>query len=171
MNIQTFVRVGIFLVITGLVVSVRYFYQKSTELKEETIRLSTVAKQYNAELTMLQARQNKLAELDQYHTGKLNEAEYENKTLRAQLASGDRRMLLSGTSPCRHKEPPATARRVGDDATIELTADTGQRILSVREGIIRDRQKIMYLQQYIRQVCLPEPAVQAGDPNEKTIKK
>jgi len=42
---------------------------------------------------------------------------------------------------------------MGHDAPVGLSAATGQRILSVREGIIRDRQKIKYLQDYIRSVC------------------
>lgn len=135
--------------------STRYYYQQSIKWQEKAREASASVRQYEVKLNVLQSQQRKLAELDEHYTEKLNEAEQENTALRSQLARGHRRMLISGqkNSPDRTSSPPSC---LGDDGTIELSADTGQRILSVREGIIRDQQKLMYLQRYIRQFCLRE---------------
>ena len=144
---------GIIVVIAVFSWSTRYYYQQSISWQEKAKEASASVRQYEIELKLLQSQQRQLAELDEHYMGKLNEAEQENTALRTQLARGHRRMLISGEKYCpdRASSPP---RSVGHDDTIELSADTGQRILSVREGIIRDQQKLMYLQSYIRQFCL-----------------
>ena len=136
--------------------SARYDYQQSIKWQEKAEEASASVRKYEVQLNVLQSQQRKLAELDEHYTEKLNEAEQENKALRTQLARGHRRMLISGKNACSDRTSSST-RSLGHDGTLELSADTGQRILSVREGIIRDQQKLMYLQRYIRQFCLREP--------------
>ncbi|MEL5589509.1 lysis system i-spanin subunit Rz [Serratia ureilytica] len=121
-------------------------------MKEKMREVSVLVKQYEFQFEILQSRQRKLAELDAYYTERMNEAEKKNTALRTQLASGHRRMLIPVQKECTNRSHPAT-RGMGHDGSIELTTDTGQRILSVREGIIRDQQKLMYLQHYIRVFC------------------
>ncbi len=135
--------------------SARYYYQQSIKWQEKAKEASASVRQYEIQLNVLQRQQRKLAELDRHYTEKLNEAEQENTALRSQLARGHRRMLVAGQKACPDRTSSST-RSLGHDGAIELAADTGQRILSVREGIIRDQQKLMYLQSYIRQFCLRE---------------
>ncbi|MGL6010287.1 MAG: lysis system i-spanin subunit Rz [Shewanella oncorhynchi] len=135
--------------------SSRYYYQQSIKWQEKAKEASASVRQYEVQLKVLQSQQRKLAELDGHYTEKLNEAEQENTALRSQLARGHRRMLVSGQKACSDRTSSST-RSLGHDGAIELSADTGQRILSVREGIIRDQQKLMYLQSYIQQFCLRE---------------
>lgn len=135
--------------------SARYYYQQSIKWQEKAKEASASVRQYEVQLIVLQSQQRKLAELDEHYTEKLNEAEQENTALRSQLARGHRRMLVAGQKACPDRIS-SSARSLGHDGTLELSADTGQRILSVREGIIRDQQKLMYLQSYIRQFCLRE---------------
>lgn len=149
---------AVVLCLTGtawLGMTVMHYRHQADSRKKEVERLAEVSRQQASALETLQARQHTLAELDRHHTEKLNEAEDENHALRAELARGTRRMYLAGkcTRPG-GKDGHAASRSLGDDAAIGLPAETGQRILSVRQGIIRDRQKLIYLQDYIRNVCL-----------------
>lgn len=146
---------SILFIIVGFLWSTRYYHQQSMSWQAKAKEASASVRKYEIELNVLQRQQRKLAELDEHYTEKLNEAEQENTALRTQLASGHRRMLVSGKKYCSDRTSSSTLS-LGHDGTIELSADTGQRILSVREGIIRDRQKLMYLQSYIRQFCLRE---------------
>ena len=146
---------GIAFIIATFSWSVRYYYQQSIQWQEKAKEASVSVRQYEAQLKVLQSQQRKLAELDENHTEKLNEALQENRALRTQLASGHHGMLVSGKNTCSGRVSSST-RSLGHDGSLELSTDTGQRILSVREGIIRDQQKLMYLQRYIRQFCLQE---------------
>lgn len=144
---------GVIFVIVVFFWSARYYYQQSISWQEKAKEANASAREYKIEVKLLQSQQLKLAELDYYHTEKLNEAEQENAALRTQLARGHRRLLISGQKYCPDRTFTPTSGMV-DDGTIELSTDTGQHIFSIREGIFRDQQKLMYLQSYIRQFCL-----------------
>jgi prophage endopeptidase len=140
---------GIFFLYT----TVDHLRSESQRWKKEAERVTKISREQAAELDRYQALRNSLAALDQQHMEKLNEAEQENSTLRAELASGARRMRIIDTEAhSRGRSSPASC--MGNDAPVELSAATGQRILSIRDGIIHDQQKIKYLQDYIRSACL-----------------
>lgn len=145
-----FLFIIVFFSLSGL-----FYYRQSIILQEKMREVNILVGQYEFQFKILQGRQRKLAELDEYYTERINEAEKKNTALRAQLASGHRRMLIPVQKECTNRSHPST-RGMGHDGSIELTTDTGQRILSVREGIIRDQQKLMYLQRYIRYFCRRE---------------
>lgn len=132
--------------------STRYYYLQSISWKDKAIEANKFIRQQNRKIDILQNQHRKLAELDEYYTGKLNEAENENMELRTQLSMGNRRMFVKGKH-CDTRSSSASASGMGHDGTFELSADTGQNILSIREGIIHDQQKLRYLQNYIRQFC------------------
>lgn len=146
---------GIVFVMAAVSLSARYYQQQSVRWQEKATEASSAVSKYEVQLKVLQRQQRRLAELDEHYTEKINEAVQENRALRTQLARGHRRMLVSGKNACSDRASSST-RSLGYDGTLELSADAGQRILSVREGIIRNQQKVMYLQEYIRQFCLPE---------------
>lgn len=103
-----------------------------------------------ATLAELEARQQELAALDTKHTQELADAKAQNDDLRHRLSAGGR-MRVEGKCPSVPGQP-ATGR-VGDASTVELSSAAGQNVLSIREGIISDRAKINYLQDYIRHHC------------------
>lgn len=139
----------------ALAATVSHYRQLAQRWQKEAERTTEISRQQASELVRIGNLQRELATLDQHHAEKLNAAEQENSTLRTELASGARRMHLAGACPrAGHNDSPSSTRRMGDDAAVELTAAAGQHILSVREGIISDRQKLIYLQEYIRRVCI-----------------
>ncbi|EAB5586660.1 lysis protein, partial [Salmonella enterica subsp. enterica] len=47
----------------------------------------------------------------------------------------------------------ASASRMGNAATVELSPGAGQNVLNIRAGIISDQEKLKYLQEYVRTQC------------------
>ncbi|MDX7992238.1 lysis protein [Xenorhabdus littoralis] len=91
-----------------------------------------------------------LHELDSKHTQELANAKTEIDTLRADVAAGRRKLRIKGTCPV--SETPSSGGVV-DATTVALTGEAGSVVLDIREGIINDREKLRYLQGYIRMQC------------------
>ncbi|SUB82039.1 Bacteriophage lysis protein [Pragia fontium] len=66
-----------------------------------------------------------------------------------ELATATATRQLSIKASC-----PATTGSVGDDSSVELSYATGQSVLDIRSGIIKDQGKIGCLQNYITKVGL-----------------
>ncbi|MDX7999958.1 lysis protein, partial [Xenorhabdus sp. Reich] len=81
----------------------------------------------------------------------LANAKTEIDTLRADVAAGRRKLRIKGTCPV--SETPSSGS-MGDGTTVELTGETGSTVLDIREGIINDRAKLRYLQDYVKTECL-----------------
>ncbi|MDC9583026.1 lysis system i-spanin subunit Rz [Xenorhabdus sp. PR6a] len=115
-----------------------------------------------ATLGQMKAAQNRVAQLDEYYSGKLADVTEENTVLRADIAAGYRRVQIAAANlaTCQLTQDRDTgARSVGDGTQIELTAKAGRTIYAIRAGIIRDQAKLDYLQQYVREVvrqCKPQ---------------
>jgi len=98
------------------------------------LALGTAVSHYRQQVTELVKvgnLQRYLAELNQHHTEKLNAAEQENSALRAELASGSRRMRITATCPAQ----VVTVARPKPAAWPMAPSSN-------------------YLQEYIRSVCL-----------------
>ncbi|PHM52824.1 lysis protein [Xenorhabdus sp. KK7.4] len=91
-----------------------------------------------------------LHELDSKHTQELANAKTEIDTLRADVAAGRRKLRIQATCPVREA---TSSGSVGTPTSVELTGETGSTVLDIREGIINDRAKLSYLQEYIRTQC------------------
>ncbi|ECF7068453.1 lysis protein [Salmonella enterica subsp. enterica] len=152
-QIFIFTLVAIF---TGLAGLTGYYRLQAQAWQKETTRSMASARQQAVALSKLQAQLNVMSNLDRYYTEQLNEAENQNANLRRQLAAGTYRMRLRTADSRTVAGKNTRTCGMGNDAGIGLSADTGQDVLSLREGISRDRQKIAYLQDYIRQVCLKQ---------------
>lgn len=155
MSIRTYLAGGLLVLILCLGWATDHYYSKAAEWRDTAHKYSELAKQQAATLTDINKRQQQLAVLDKTHTEALNAAETENDTLRRQLADGTRRMYVSAKCPAPRAGTKAPASGVGNGTRVELTGNTRQNILDIRAGIIRDREKLKYLQEYIRQQCLP----------------
>lgn len=144
---------------TGLVGLTYYYRLQAQTFQREMVRNMAVAHERSAALSKLQAQLNTLSDLDSYYTEQLSETENQNAILRRQLATSTYRMRIRTRASSNGTNKGACSCSMGNDASIGLSSDTGQDILSIREGISQDRQKIAYLQEYIRQVCLDQKIV------------
>ncbi|MDC9614080.1 lysis protein [Xenorhabdus khoisanae] len=115
-----------------------------------------------AAIQQMKTAQNRVAELDEYYSGKLAHVTEENSVLRADIAAGHRRVQIAAANlaTCQLTQNRDTGTRsVGDGTQVELTAKAGRTIYDIRAGIIGDQAKLDYLQQYVRDVvrqCKPE---------------
>lgn len=153
-------------VFAGAVWSAGHYRIQAQAWRRDAETSKTSARLLGLTLDKLQLQQKAMSELDQHYTEQLNEAENKNVTLRRQLAAGTRRMYLRTRKTGAGAERGTTSGGMGYATGIRLSADAGQAVLSVRGGIIRDREKIAYLQDYIRQVC--QGATPADKSNRRT---
>ncbi len=121
-------------------------------------------KQLAAEQAKGQALQAKLATLDSQYNQELANEKATNDNLRRQLSAGSLKLRVKAKCPANPGSGGAvskssTAGGVGDDATVELSSDTGSNVLDIRSGIISDQAKLKYLQDY-------SAALQGGDPTK-----
>ncbi|ENP9949396.1 lysis protein, partial [Salmonella enterica subsp. enterica serovar Newport] len=97
-------------------------------------------------------RQRDVAALDEKYTKELADAQTRNTDLQRRLAAGGR-VRVKGRCTVSASTETASASRVGDAATVELSPVAGQNILDIRAGIISDQEKLKYLQEYVRTQC------------------
>ncbi|MEQ1965428.1 lysis protein [Xenorhabdus khoisanae] len=145
-NSQYF-TLGAFAVVAGLL----WFYYSEYQDKAEEYR--SLKRQYDEQVainTNQQERIKQLHELDTRHSQELANAKTEIDTLRADVAAGRRKLRIKATCPV---SETVTSGSVGDAGTVELTGETGSTVLDIRAGIINDRAKLRYLQDYIRSQC------------------
>ncbi|EBQ9797490.1 lysis protein [Salmonella enterica subsp. enterica] len=150
-------RIAVFAVALLVVVlawTADHYYQKAISWRDDYRATYRVTRQQAATITDMDQRHMALAKLDKTHTEALSAAESENEALRRQLATGHRRMYVRGKCPVSGAGKTATPGGVGNGATVELAADSGQNVLDIRAGIISDQEKLRYLQEYIRTQCL-----------------
>ncbi|MDE9537403.1 lysis protein, partial [Xenorhabdus bovienii] len=70
--------------------------------------------------------------------------------LRADVAAGRRKLRIKAICPVLET---TSSRGMGDATTVELTGEAGSTVLDIREGIINDRAKLRYLQDYVNTEC------------------
>lgn len=124
---------------------------------KEKLAVTTKAKtDTDAAIARMKDAQAALARIDAENQRKLENAEAENETLRRDVAAGVKRLRLLGAQLAKRGEHPAGGDTcpgsVGDDTGVELSADAGQAVFDIRSGIISDRAKIAYLQDYVEKV-------------------
>ncbi|WP_340619135.1 lysis protein, partial [Xenorhabdus entomophaga] len=142
-KLQVFSLVGVALL--GFLCN--YLIDENIELgKENKLRSQSLSEQVTINTTQ-QERIKQLHELDTRHTQELANAKIEIDTLRADVAAGRRKLRIKATCPVRET---ATSGSVDDATAVELTGETGSTVLDIREGIINDRAKLRYLQDYVR---------------------
>ncbi|PHM39285.1 peptidase [Xenorhabdus mauleonii] len=122
-------------------------YNRQLEIHEdkitEIVQLTDTINYQNTHIEMLH-------ELDIKHTQELTHAKTEIDTLRADVAAGRRKLRIKANCPVREA---SSSGSVGTPTTVELTGEAGSAVLDIREGIINDRAKLRYLQDYINTEC------------------
>ncbi|EIT2140137.1 lysis protein, partial [Salmonella enterica] len=106
----------------------------------------------NETISDMQTRQRDVAALDAKYTKELADAQTRNTDLQRRLATGGR-VRVEGRCSVPTQTETASASRVGNAATVELSPVAGQNVLGIRAGIISDQVKLRYLQDYIRTQC------------------
>ncbi|EJO9861687.1 TPA: lysis protein [Salmonella enterica] len=107
----------------------------------------------NETITDMQTRQRDVAALDAKYTKELADAQTRNTDLQRRLAAGGR-VRVKGRCTVPASTTSASPGSLGNAATVELSRDSGQNVLSIRSGIISDQAKLKYLQEYVRTQCL-----------------
>ena len=129
----------------------------------ESLRLTAeanaeVIRKQQTDRLVLEAR---LAALDTTSTEKLTHAQTENDRLRREYSAADderRRLHIEVRVARADATVSATtgAGSLGDAASVELSAAAGSAVWNIRGGMISDREKLVYLQEWAR-------AVRAGE--------
>lgn len=117
-----------------------------------------VIRKQQTDRLVLEAR---LAALDTTSTEKLTHAQTENDRLRREYSAADneRRRLRIEVRVARADATVSAATgagSLGDAASVELSAAAGSAAWNIRGGMISDREKLVYLQEWAR-------AVRAGE--------
>jgi len=117
-----------------------------------------VIRKQQTDRLVLEAR---LAALDTTSTEKLTHAQTENDRLRREYSAADneRRRLRIEVRVARADATVSAATgagSLGDAASVELSAAAGSAVWNIRGGMISDREKLVYLQEWAR-------AVRAGE--------
>ncbi|PHM69284.1 lysis protein [Xenorhabdus kozodoii] len=145
-KLQVFSLVGIALI--GFVCN--YLIDRNIALQQKNTSLNeSLSEQITINASQQEQIQH-LAELDTQHTQELANAKTEIDTLRADVAAGRRKLRIQASCPA---SETVASGGVDDATAVELSGETGSTVLDIREGIINDRAKLRYLQDYVNTEC------------------
>ncbi|MCD1124828.1 lysis protein [Jinshanibacter sp. LJY008] len=120
-----------------------------SSLIEKNRTLNANLKASERKVATLRTLNDMAAEMDTRHTGKLKDEKGKNNQLRTDINAGVKRVYITAKCP---NSPTARTGSVGDDTLVELSRTSGSAIPDIRDGIISDRAKIDYLQDYIKKM-------------------
>ena len=129
--------------------------QKSTFDTDLTSIANAGAAQSRQALAKQQSAEQALAVLDQKATEEKTNALAENDKLRADVASGARRLRIAGSCRADSGNVPGTASTtsLGNGGAVELAPAAGRAVFDIRAGIIADQAALKALQAYVTNVC------------------
>ncbi|WP_145498355.1 lysis protein [Yersinia ruckeri] len=129
-----------------------YYHYRVQSLNRDVAELNKVAKQQQATLDQIETQRQTVAAIDIKHTKELADAKSENERLRADLATGAKRLHIAASC---QKLPKATATSSSvNDASPRYDAEFERNYLSLRERIGIATSQISGLQDYINNVCI-----------------
>ncbi|HIB1552559.1 TPA: lysis protein [Salmonella enterica subsp. enterica serovar Muenchen] len=149
-RITTGAIVSLLIVAAALAWTTDHYHGNAVRYKDQRDTATHNLKLANATITDMQTRQRDVAALDAKYTKELADAQTKNADLQRRLAAGGR-VRVKGRCTVPATTTTASAGSVGDAASVELSTDSGQNVLSIRAGIISDQAKLKYLQEYIRE--------------------
>ncbi|EAB6029716.1 lysis protein [Salmonella enterica] len=151
-RITTGAIVSLLIVAAALAWTADHYHGNAVKYKDQRDTVTHKLALANATITDMQTRQRDVAALDAKYTKELADAQTRNTDLQRRLAAGGR-VRVKGRCTVPASTTPASTGSVGDAATVELSPDSGQNVLSIRSGIINDQAKLRYLQQYVMEQC------------------
>ncbi|EAA8390564.1 lysis protein [Salmonella enterica subsp. diarizonae] len=151
-RITTGAIVSLLIVTAVLAWTTDHYHGNAVKYKDQRDTVTHKLALANATITDMMKHQRDVAALDARYTKELADAQTRNTDLQRRLAAGGR-VRVKGRCTVPVSATPASTGSVGDAATVELSPDSGQNVLSIRSGIISDQAKLRYLQQYVREQC------------------
>lgn len=133
-------------------------YTEKIETLEAKIKEveKTAFEQTNRAISQMNEAQDKLKALDEQATQDLSNAKTENDRLRDSITTGNGSVYLNtkGATSCSISDQSGNTSTgsMGDATSFKLPNNIGQDILSIREGILTDQSKIIYLQSYVNDI-------------------
>lgn len=136
----------------ALLFGVTYYQGRVATLQRDVAEITAVANQQKKALQLIEAQRQQVAAIDIKYTKELADAKSENERLRADIATGAKRLQLNAS--CK-RLPEATATSGSpDDASPRYDAEFERNYLSLRERIGIATSQIAGLQAYINTQCL-----------------
>jgi len=148
-----YVIIALLSIILALSISILHYKKTSVLLKSQRDSSNKFLKIANDTIKNFNKRQQALFLLDKSHTEALNVAESENETLRRQLVAGTSRMYIRGKCVSSSFRNHHTSTGMDYGTSVELSRNAGQHILYLRAAIIRDNEKLSFLQNYVSEEC------------------
>ncbi|EIZ2110677.1 lysis protein [Salmonella enterica] len=152
-RISTGVIASLLIVVAALAWTTDHYHSNAVRFRQQRDTVTHKLALANATITDMTKRQRDVAALDARYTKELADAKAENDALQRRLAAGGR-VRVEGRCSVPASTETASASRVGNAATVELSPVAGRNVLGIRSGIISDQAKLRYLQEYIRTQCL-----------------
>ncbi|EBZ1028157.1 lysis protein [Salmonella enterica subsp. enterica serovar Muenchen] len=144
--------VSLLVVAAALAWATDHYHGNAVKYKEQRDTVTHKLALANATITDMTKRQRDVAALDARYTKELADEHAKNADLQRRLSAGGR-VRVEGRCSVPTQTETASASRVGNAATVELSPGAGQNVLDIRAGIISDQEKLKYLQEYIRTQC------------------
>ncbi|ELW4723668.1 lysis protein [Salmonella enterica] len=143
---------SLLIVATALGWTTSHYHGNAVKYKDQRDTATHNLKLANETISDMQTRQRDVASLDAKYTKELADVQTRNTDLQRRLAAGGR-VRVEGRCSVPTQTETASASRVGNAATVELSPGAGQNVLDIRAGIISDQEKLKYLQEYVRTQC------------------
>ncbi|MHA3728022.1 lysis protein [Yersinia enterocolitica] len=149
-NIFTYLLALLLIILAGLSL---HFYNEADEWHDKADAATALAQRKQDTIDMMESQRQAVAAIDIKYTKEVADAKSENDRLRADIASGTKRLQLNAT--CSKPVPKTTGpASVPDDASARLTNAAERDYISLRERIGIATSQINGLQAYINNVCL-----------------
>ena len=135
----------------GLIWSANHYHSLYKDEQKRANDAESLAQSRLDTINDMQVRQRDVAALDAKYTGELADAQSTIEALRADIATGKRKLHLNATCP---ESKTTGASSLGDGEGPRLTADGELNYFRLRDGIATITKQVSYLQDYIRQQCI-----------------
>ncbi|EBP5363882.1 lysis protein, partial [Salmonella enterica] len=139
---------SLLIVATALGWTTSHYHGNAVKYKDQRDTVTHNLKMANETISDMKTRQRDVAALDAKYTKELADAQTRNTDLQRRLAAGGR-VRVEGRCSVPTQTETASTSRVGNAATVELSPVAGQNVLNIRAGIISDKAKLRYLQEYV----------------------
>ncbi|MEQ4511771.1 MAG: lysis system i-spanin subunit Rz [Dickeya sp.] len=141
------------------VTSTQYSADIATLNSQHTETLKAISEQAATDSEAARKRehdfQNRIAALDEQHQQELINEKTKNAQLADDVATGRRRVQFATAALATCEQSSAAVRSassLGNAAAVRLSPVAGRNILGIRAGVKEDREKLVYLQEYIREL-------------------
>lgn len=148
---KTLIIAAIVCVVVGLVAALSHCQSVINTMQSELTTTQGALKTASKTIQQMKERNAELSKLDKRYHDEIKAIRSDIADLRTGIDSGAIGVYIKGM-PATNTATPASS--VGDGQYIRLTRDNEQIVLDLKESIAKDREKINYLQDYIKNFCL-----------------